>query len=127
MELNQPYSQRREKPWGYENIWTPPNLERVGKVLFVKAGCKLSLQYHTEKEETISLHEGEALLWLQDKESREIQKIPMQKGLGYTIYPGQIHRLEALRDSTFLEVSTREEGETVRIEDDYRRSDEALG
>lgn len=121
----EPFQSRREKPWGHEIIYTPDTLSRVGKVIFVKAGCKLSLQYHTEKEETMTLFSGEALLWYQEK-GQELQKIPMQPLQGYTIYPGVLHRLEALEDSVVLEVSAPESGTTVRVQDDYARSDEVF-
>ena len=51
-----------EKPWGFEIILTPENLGRVGKILFVKKGERLSLQYHDQKEETLCLFSGKALL-----------------------------------------------------------------
>ena len=48
---------RVEKPWGYELHWA--KTERyVGKVLHIKAGHALSLQYHNRKDETIYLHTG---------------------------------------------------------------------
>ena len=118
------YQERREKPWGHEVCVTPPGLERVGKLIFVKAGCKLSLQYHTEKEETICLYSGEALLWWQETADATLEKIPMQKEAGYTVRPGNIHRFEAITDSLFFEVSSPEKGTTVRLDDDYRRPDE---
>ncbi len=48
---------RVEKPWGYELHWA--KTERyVGKVLHIRAGHALSLQYHNRKDETIYLHTG---------------------------------------------------------------------
>src|SRR5262249_38691828 len=40
-----------EKPWGYELIWAATDIY-VGKVLFVKAGHSLSLQFHRVKDES---------------------------------------------------------------------------
>ena len=40
-----------EKPWGYELMWAETE-QYVGKVLFVKAGESLSLQFHREKDES---------------------------------------------------------------------------
>ena len=34
-----------EKPWGYELIWAESE-RYVGKILFIKAGESLSLQFH---------------------------------------------------------------------------------
>ena len=39
---------RVEKPWGYELIWAVTDIY-CGKVLFVKAGESLSLQYHERR------------------------------------------------------------------------------
>ncbi|HVY36975.1 MAG TPA: cupin, partial [Polyangia bacterium] len=43
---------RVEKPWGHEMIWAVTD-RYVGKVLHIKAGHKLSLQYHNKKDETV--------------------------------------------------------------------------
>ena len=118
-----PYSQRIEKPWGYEIIYTPEGLSRVGKILFVKAGCKLSFQYHDIKEETLCLFSGKSLVWLEN-DTGEIEKVSMTPMQGYTIKINQKHRIEALEDSFLIEVSSPEEGTTVRVEDDYQRPDE---
>ena len=46
------------KPWGHEVIFAVTK-DYVGKVLVVKAGHQLSLQFHKVKEETIYLQTGE--------------------------------------------------------------------
>ncbi|MGH2921330.1 MAG: hypothetical protein ACRDKU_04600, partial [Gaiellaceae bacterium] len=46
-----------EKPWGHELIWAETN-DYVGKILFVKAGESLSLQFHRTKDESWLLHSG---------------------------------------------------------------------
>ena len=51
---------RVEKPWGYELHWAKTD-RYVGKVLHVKAGHALSLQYHNLKDETIYLYSGRLL------------------------------------------------------------------
>lgn len=119
----QGFQKRIDKPWGYEIIYTPEGLGRVGKILFVKAGCKLSFQYHDKKEETLSLFSGKALIWLEN-DAGEIEKVPMTPTAGYTIKINQKHRIEALEDSFLIEVSDPEQGTTIRVEDDYQRPDE---
>ena len=42
------------KPWGHEVIWAHTELY-VGKLLHIKAGHSLSVQYHNQKDETIHL------------------------------------------------------------------------
>ena len=120
-----PYSQKINKPWGYEIVFTPKNLERVGKILFIKKGCRLSLQYHDQKEETLCLFQGKAKIWLED-EKGQIKTLYMKPQMGYTILKGQKHRLEALEDSFVFEVSSPEKGTTYRLEDDYQRRSEKL-
>ena len=120
-----PYSQKINKPWGYEIVFTPKNLERVGKILFIKKGCRLSLQYHDQKEETLCLFQGKAKIWLED-EKGQIKPLYMKPQMGYTILKGQKHRLEALEDSFVFEVSSPEKGTTYRLEDDYQRGAEKL-
>ena len=41
-----------DKPWGHELIWAKTD-RYVGKILHIKAGEALSLQYHRVKDETI--------------------------------------------------------------------------
>ena len=50
---------RVEKPWGYELIWAQTE-HYVGKVLFVKAGESLSLQFHRVKDESWYVQSGRA-------------------------------------------------------------------
>ncbi len=53
---------RQDKPWGHELIFAAIGGKYIGKIIHVNAGHSLSLQYHREKEETISVMSGEALI-----------------------------------------------------------------
>ncbi len=119
----EPHSRTVPKPWGHEVILTAPDSPRVGKLLFVKAGKRLSFQYHDEKEETLCLISGRALLWLEDA-AGAVRKLPMVQHAGYSVSPMQKHRIEAVEDAVVAEVSAPETGNTVRLEDDYARKDE---
>jgi len=119
----EPFAERIEKPWGFEVLYTPKDLPRTGKILAIKAGRRLSFQYHDAKEETMSLVSGRATIWLEDALG-EIKKIPMELMKGYTVRVGQKHRLEAVEDSVVIEVSEPEKGNTYRISDDYERKTE---
>jgi len=123
--INNPYSKTIPKPWGYEIVFTPPSLKRVGKILYVKKGHRLSLQYHDKKEETLCLLSGKAKIWLENRQGK-ILRLPMRPKIGYTIPAGQKHRIEAIKDSCVAEVSSPEIGKTFRIEDDYERETEKL-
>jgi mannose-6-phosphate isomerase len=115
--------QRRvDKPWGWEAIWAETEYY-VGKILHVRAGHRLSLQYHDQKTESQYLLSGRAQLLLDDADG-VLQTILMETGACYTIVPFQRHRIIALDDSEILEVSTPERGITYRIEDDFGRSHE---
>jgi mannose-6-phosphate isomerase-like protein (cupin superfamily) len=112
-----------EKPWGKEIILTPTDLERVGKILCVSVGKRLSLQYHQTKEETLSLFSGSAELLIEDASGKLIN-LPMELQRGYTIAAGQKHRITATSDCVIFEVSSPEHGSTIRVEDDYNRPNE---
>ena len=110
-----------EKPWGYELIYGVTD-RYCGKVLFVAAGQTLSLQLHNVKDETIYVHEGRARIEIgEGMESRCVEIV--EPGRAFRIRPGVIHRLHALEDTLFLEVSTPDLDDVVRIEDDYGRVD----
>ena len=109
------------KPWGEER-WLELNDKYCYKRLFVKAGHKLSLQYHKQKVETNFIVEGEAEVWL-GKENGEIEKIKMSAGEFYTVPSMQIHRVIAITNIVLLEVSSPEVDDIIRIEDETGRGD----
>lgn len=119
----EPHQERVEKPWGYEILYTPKGLARTGKILCIRAGMRLSFQYHDEKEETLCLFSGKALVWLEN-DAGDIEKKPMELMKGYTVRTGQKHRVEAIEDSFVIEVSDPEKGNTYRISDDHLRKTE---
>lgn len=117
------YVRRIEKPWGYEIIYTRDNAPATGKILHVKAGAKLSTQFHDQKIETMCLFRGRVILFLSD-ESDNLQEIEMKLLEGYQINIGQLHSIKAIEDSAILESSMPEVGNTYRINDDYGRNTE---
>ena len=108
-----------EKPWGYELLFalTP---KYAGKVIFVKKGHRLSLQYHEKKDETLYIYEGKALLDIEEG-GRMVSK-EVCAGQSIAVPPFTKHRLKAIEDTTFLEASTPELEDVVRVEDDYGRA-----
>jgi quercetin dioxygenase-like cupin family protein len=103
------------KPWGRE-IWYAHEERYAGKVLEVTQGHALSLQKHERKQETLFLQKGRILFHLNGAEYE------MAEGECITIHPGDVHRMEALEDSVFLEVSTPELDDVIRLEDRYGRT-----
>ncbi|MFQ5701143.1 MAG: cupin domain-containing protein [Acidobacteriota bacterium] len=113
-------SRRVEKPWGHEIIWAHTD-RYVGKLLFIRGGHKLSLQFHEFKDESIYLHSGRMLFTL--GEGDELTVRTLQPGDSFRIRPGVTHRMEAIEDSEVLEVSTPELDDVVRLQDAYGRTD----
>jgi mannose-6-phosphate isomerase len=109
-----------EKPWGHELIWA--EAERyVGKVLFVKAGESLSLQFHRQKDESWLVHAGRAKVELGSAGDALLDAEVVGPGSAFRFRPGTVHRVTALEDTTILEVSTPELDDVVRLEDRYGR------
>lgn len=119
------FSPRRvEKPWGWELIWAETD-DYVGKLLFVRAGESLSLQYHEVKDESWLVHEGRARLELGEV-GGELETIEIGPGDAYRYRPGTVHRLVAIEDTLVVEVSTPHLDDVVRLDDRYGRQGTAL-
>ena len=109
-----------EKPWGYELIWAHTDTY-VGKVLFVRAGHSLSLQFHREKDESWLVQSGRAKLELGEVGDSLLEEEVITAGAAFHYVPGTVHRVTALEDTTILEVSTPHLDDVVRLEDAYGR------
>ena len=108
-----------EKPWGSELIWADSE-HYAGKILFVRAGEALSLQYHEVKDESWLVQEGRASLELGEVGGdRETIEIVPGDALRYR--PGTVHRITAIEDTLIVEVSTPHLDDVVRLEDRYGR------
>ena len=106
------------KPWGYE-LLLEKNKVYVLKKLFMKKGHRCSLQYHNKKIETVYVLSGKILLTLV-KGKKTLHKT-MKKNEFITIKKKQIHRMEAKLNSYYLEASSPNLKDVVRISDDYKR------
>ena len=109
-----------DKPWGYELIWALTDVY-CGKVLFVKAGHSLSLQFHREKDESWLVQSGRAKLELGEVGETMLKQEVIGAGAAFHYAPGTVHRVTALEDTTILEVSTPQLDDVVRLEDAYGR------
>lgn len=109
-----------DKPWGHELIWAKTS-RYVGKILHVRAGEALSLQYHRVKDETVMVLSGRLRF-----EFFAEGEAPNSRELGphepFHITPGLRHRMIAIEDTDVLEVSTPELTDVVRLEDRYGRT-----
>jgi mannose-6-phosphate isomerase-like protein (cupin superfamily) len=108
-----------DKPWGYELLWAKTD-QYVAKLLFVKAGESLSLQYHRIKEETMFMESGNCLLETGPDENH-LRSLKFITGERFHIPPGTLHRLTAQTDCRIFEVSTPHLADVVRLKDKYGR------
>lgn len=113
-------SRKVEKPWGWELIWAHADAY-VGKILFVRAGQSLSLQFHREKDESWYVQSGRAKLELGKIGQAVLAEEVIGPGAAFRYRPGTVHRVTALDDTTILEVSTPHLDDVVRLEDRYGR------
>lgn len=111
---------RVEKPWGHELLWAETD-QYVGKVLHVKAGEALSIQYHEVKDETIHLLSGRMRFFAGPSED-ELEEIELEGGESFRVRPGTVHRMEAITDCDILEASTPHLDDVVRLSDRYGRA-----
>ncbi len=109
-----------DKPWGHEEIWAETG-SYVGKVLVVRKGQRLSLQYHERKEETLYLESGKVRASVGEAQGTMQDRL-LEPGAVIHLPPGTRHRFEALEDSRLFEVSTPELDDVVRLQDDYHRA-----
>lgn len=108
-----------EKPWGKEEI-IEINDRYMMKKLTMWAGHRCSLQYHQKKCETIYVLNGQLRIYSGQTQNQLCVKIygPHET---ITLTPGVVHRMEAVTDSVYLEASTPEMDDVIRLVDDYQR------
>jgi mannose-6-phosphate isomerase-like protein (cupin superfamily) len=109
-----------DKPWGHE-VWWAVTDRYVGKILHIKAGEALSLQYHRHKDETVMVLTGKMKFeYFAEGEEPQVKVLGPREPFHVT--PGLRHRMNAIEDTDVLEVSTTELDDVVRLEDRYGRS-----
>jgi mannose-6-phosphate isomerase len=109
-----------KKPWGYE-ILLEKNKKYMFKKLFMKKGHRCSLQFHRLKRETIYILRGTLKITSGNNINKLNSKI-YRKDQSITIKPRLKHRMQAISDCYYLESSTPELTDVIRIRDDYNRS-----
>jgi mannose-6-phosphate isomerase-like protein (cupin superfamily) len=113
--------QRTDKPWGHELLWALTDTY-VGKILFVRAGESLSLQFHRDKDEAWYFQSGRAKVEIGAVGEAVLSREIVGPGAAFHLAPGTVHRVAALEDTTILEVSTPHLDDVVRLEDRYGRT-----
>lgn len=108
-----------EKPWGKEEVIEINDKYMMKKLTMLK-GHRCSLQLHNHKKETIYVLSGQLRIISGPDQGNLTEKI-YSEGESITISPGVVHRMEGVEDSTYLEASTPEMDDVVRLVDDYER------
>ena len=108
-----------EKPWGKEEVIEINDRYMVKKLTMWK-GHRCSLQYHNMKRETIYVLSGQLRIQFGPSQA-QLESRVFGPGETTTLTPGVVHRMEAVEDSIYLEASTPEMDDVVRLVDDYQR------
>ncbi len=107
------------KPWGKE-VWIELNDKYCFKIIYLNAGQRTSFQYHCKKLETSYFLRGQAEVWLEN-DLGGLERRMVTSGDSYTVLPLRKHRVIAVTNVVYLEVSTPEVDDIVRIQDDFGR------
>jgi mannose-1-phosphate guanylyltransferase len=130
------------KHWGYE-LWIADGSATpyASKRILFKAGNRTSLQVHEYKIETNYVLSGTGVLH-RSKEPLDISKfledgmtakqveqyedtfdrIELKEGVVFNVTPGYVHRVTATTDLEFMETSTTELDDVIRLQDDQGRT-----
>jgi mannose-6-phosphate isomerase len=111
---------RQDKPWGHEELFALVDGKFCGKAIHVTEGHALSLQYHEQKEEVISVQSGRLRCEVGHSEDA-MDVFELLPGESVHLRPGVRHRVTALVDTVMLEASTTQLHDVVRLEDRYGR------
>ncbi len=107
------------KPWGSE-LWFAHTDRYAGKILRVRAGCRLSVQFHEEKDETSYVLSGRVIV-SQGDSADQLTARELGPGESWRNLPRIVHTLEAVEDAEIVEVSTPQLEDVVRLADRYGR------
>ena len=103
------------KGWG-EEIIIENNRLYCGKILVFNEGCKFSMHYHMNKDETWYVERGKFIYKWIDTNTAEILEDTLERGDVVRQKPGQPHQLEAIEDGRIFEVSTHhEDSDSYRV------------
>jgi mannose-6-phosphate isomerase-like protein (cupin superfamily) len=109
-----------KKPWGEERLFAKTD-KYAGKILIVRKGHRLSLQYHKIKDETLYLEDGILKLTIEKGKNNLVSRSVIA-GESLRVPAKTLHRIEAIENCRLIEVSTPELDDVVRVEDDYGRA-----
>lgn len=108
-----------KKPWGSEEL-LETNEKYTFKKLTMLAGHKCSLQFHEFKHETFYVISGK-MKFTYGLTADTLNDLILGPGDNFVIVPTIVHRMEAIEDCVYLEASTSELNDVIRLEDSYGR------
>ncbi|MBI4362022.1 MAG: NTP transferase domain-containing protein [Euryarchaeota archaeon] len=114
-EVRKEYSNREDKPWGYEKVLVSTD-KYLTKELYIREGYRTSVHYHKEKDETLYVVHGTLVV-----EFEGGKKKTFSKNDKFRITPGMVHSLIAQENVLLQEFSTPHLHDTVRKKDFYGR------
>jgi NDP-sugar pyrophosphorylase family protein len=108
------YSNREDKPWGYEKIIVHTE-KYLTKELYIMKNEETSHHKHSKKDETMHVTSGEVMIKFDDKE------VSLKENDTIRINPNTPHTIVAVKNTVLQEYSTPHLNDTVRIRDKYER------
>lgn len=107
---------RKDRGWGYE-LWLYNSDLYCGKILHIDEGKKGSLHFHVNKTETMLLSFGLVSLRFIDPATGQEYFELLSPGDSITIERGQVHQIQAIKESEIIEFSTvHEEEDSYRVQ-----------
>jgi quercetin dioxygenase-like cupin family protein len=103
-----------EKGWGGEYIFAT-NDKYCGKLMYFKKGAKFSMHFHSEKDETWCVLEGQFQVNYIDTATSKPYSKTLTEGDTWHNPPLLPHQLVCIREGIIVEVSTPDS-----VEDNYR-------
>ena len=118
-------SSSSNKPWGSEVSWTGGYAGNV-KTLSLKKGERTSFKINLNKDEMLICGSGKLTAYFSDEQLiklgvGELKVSTLETGNALVVQSGCPYRIEALEDSTILEVSSQSQNSVIRLHDDYGR------
>ncbi len=112
--VNKEYSNKEDKPWGYEKIiiYTEKYLT---KELYIMKNESTSYHKHNKKDETMHITSGEVIIRFDDKE------VDLKKNDTVRIEPNTPHTILAVENTVLQEYSTPHLDDTIRTKDRHER------
>lgn len=105
------------RKWGTAEIIENNELY-CGKILRIKKGYRMSLQYHKLKDETLYVLSGKILVEYEKDFTHKIYKETLVKGDKVRIKPLRVHRVTGIENSDIMEISTQSfDEDSYHIED----------